>query len=173
MAFFERNNLLVLLLLLSFSSGIFAQENISDEKNNLRQLRKELLIKHNEVRDENGVDSLVLNEKLNAAAQRHAEDMCRHNYYSHRGKDDSYEADRVSEAGYKWKNGWINENIAKGQTTVKNVITSWVNSSAHFRYMIDKDSKEAGFGYCKGYWVAVFGPGEEVDERNVTKKMNK
>ena len=63
------------LVCLSLNVGVFAQKNDP----NLRQIRTELLRLHNEIRAKNGAGRLVLNEKLNIAAQRHAEDMCHNN----------------------------------------------------------------------------------------------
>ena len=114
-----------------------------------------LLAMHNEVRAKNNVAPLVLNEKLNLAAQRHAEDMFKKNFRSHTGKNGSTFTSRAKKAGYK--SAFSGENIAWGQNSITEVIAAWVDSPGHFRNMISGDFKDVGFGYCNGIWVAVFG----------------
>ena len=162
-------NTLLLIIWILHAWGGFAQKNVSDEKANLLQLRKELLVMHNEIRGKNGAGPLVMNEKLHAAAQRHAEDMSRKNYFSHTGKDGSTHVSRASKAGYNYASA-IGENIAQGQTTVKEVIDSWVNSPGHFGNIIEKEYKDVGFGYCEGYWVTVFSAGEKQAKAPVKTK---
>lgn len=52
------------------------------------------------------------NDALAEASGQHSEDMARYDYFSHRGRDDSYPAQRVERAGYRYRA--TGENIAGG-----------------------------------------------------------
>ena len=148
---------LFLIICLSINFVCFAQKTDP----NLRQMRTELLRLHNEIRAKNGAGRLVLNEKLNIAAQRHAEDMCHNNYFAHISPDGKGPWDRAKASGYITVESQgtrsVSENIASNTTDPKLAVDVWVKSPPHFRGMITKCYRDVGFGYYKGYWVAVFG----------------
>lgn len=102
------------------------------------------------------------NAKLATSAQGHASDMAAHNYFSHTSQDGRTFDVRISNAGYLWRA--ISENIAAGQQTPQQVITSWINSPGHCRDMLDPTYTELGVGFDAGgtstlnhYWVQDFG----------------
>jgi uncharacterized protein YkwD len=66
---------------------------------------------------------------LEAAAQRHSNDMANNNWFSHYGSDGSNPWDRIREAGYPMLSG--GENIAAGYSTVLSVIEGWLTSPGH------------------------------------------
>lgn len=97
---------------------------------------------------------LTLHPQLTEAAQRHANDMYRHRYFSHQGRNGSRLGERVSATGYRWRG--VAENIAHGQTSVAQVMRSWRNSPGHCRNLMNPDYRHFGIGYQDDYWVQVF-----------------
>lgn len=97
---------------------------------------------------------LTLHDQLTEAAQRHANDMYWHRYFSHRSRDGSRLGQRVSRTGYRWRG--IAENIARGQTSVAQVMQSWRHSPGHCRNLMNPSYRHFGAGYQRDYWVQVF-----------------
>jgi len=113
----------------------------------------------NGVRRKAGADPVSYNGKLNRAAQNHAKDMLKHDYFSHTSRDGRSLSDRVTATGYKWRK--VGENIGMGQTSEKEVLTGWVGSPGHQKNNIDPDFEEFGLGRAGSgadtRWVLVFG----------------
>jgi uncharacterized protein YkwD len=66
---------------------------------------------------------------LSSAAAAHSQEMARAQYFSHTdlsGHDAGY---RITQAGYAWS-AWA-ENIAAGQASVDQVMSSWIASPGH------------------------------------------
>jgi uncharacterized protein YkwD len=84
-----------------------------------------------------------------------------HDYFSHIDPQGGTMRKRINEVGYNF--GSIAENIAQGQTSPREVVNSWINSSGHCHNIMD-DYKEIGIGYIgENYyrgshvWVQKFG----------------
>src|SRR5262245_44149311 len=88
-----------------------------------------LLAAHNQQRKNRGRGPLTLSAKLSDAAAVHAKDMALHQTLDHTGSDGSTAVDRVKRVGYVYVR--VGENIAQGQTTVQEVMTTWMNSPGH------------------------------------------
>jgi uncharacterized protein YkwD len=108
---------------------------------------------------------LMVNEKLQAAAQAHATDMAERNYYGHQSLDGRSPSARMKSAGYS--SHITAENIAAGQQTAKEVVAGWLKSPGHCRNILMAEIREIGVGVDikltseKGiYWVQNFGAGE-------------
>jgi uncharacterized protein YkwD len=108
-----------------------------------------------------GLAPLALNAQLNAAAQRHSDDMVAKNFFSHTGSDGSRFWNRIEESGYG--SGSIGENIAAGQTTPQSVFNAWWNSEGHRKNIMNANAREMGIAYAYGentewihYWTQVF-----------------
>jgi len=108
------------------------------------------------------VAPLVLNDQLNAAAQKYATDMATYNYFSHTGRDGSKPWDRMKREGCTWR--YAGENIAAGYTTARAVVDGWLRSPGHCANLMGKNFNELGVGYAYGalstykhYWVQDFG----------------
>jgi uncharacterized protein YkwD len=108
------------------------------------------------------VPALVMEPKLRQAARCHSQDMAAQNYFSHDSKDGRSPWQRISNAGYT---GFGNaENIAAGQQTPADVMTSWMNSTGHCNNIMTSGSNEIGVGYAfqasadyDRYWTQDFG----------------
>jgi uncharacterized protein YkwD len=141
-------------------------ESFSRETAGLRDLgraRAEMLTAVNAERRKAGVPSLTADSRLDHTAQRHAEDMLARNYFAHASPEGETVRERAKEAGYDWRA--IGENIAEGQTSVAEVMKTWMNSPGHRHNILDRDFKELGTGLALGKsgngwrvkWVQAFG----------------
>ncbi len=127
------------------------------------QFQAQVLTLTNAERAKNGCDvALKANTALTKAAQDHAEDMLKNNYFDHNSQDGTSPFDRMTAAGYKWSGAA--ENIAAGQPTPQAVVTSWMNSPGHRANILNCGLKDLGVGYAAGsgatygqYWVQDFG----------------
>lgn len=111
----------------------------------------------NNVRAANDADPLSFDNRLALAAQVHANDMLRNDFFSHTGSDDSEVGDRVTAQGYRWSH--VGENIAKGYQSEASVMTGWTNSSGHHDNNINPNYRDFGLGKAGSgsnlHWVLV------------------
>ena len=129
----------------------------------LEQVRAEVLATVNARREAVGAAPLVLDPRLNDAAQKHAEDMLARSYYDHRSLEGLLPRDRVVEAGYR--PSLVAENIARGHTTVEEAMDAWMQSRGHRGNLLNAAFTEMGVGCAVGtnaagytvLWVQDFG----------------
>jgi serralysin len=112
-----------------------------------------------------GFFPLTFNTQLLNAAANHSQNMALQDFFSHTGKDGSSLASRISATGYQFSAAA--ENIAAGSSTPEQVLSSWMNSSAHRANILNPNLKEIGIGYYfladdtgsvnfNHYWTQVF-----------------
>ncbi|OYQ65595.1 hypothetical protein B9G53_06900 [Pseudanabaena sp. SR411] len=142
-------------------SSIESIRNISQSTSRV-SFANELLKLTNLERQKVGLPPLKLSSQLTSAAQSHAGDMARNNYFSHTGLNGSSMVDRAKGTGYKYSA--LGENIAAGKATPEGTIRQWMNSSGHRDNILNPRFTEIGFGYANApnspyrhYWVQVFG----------------
>ncbi|HKI01374.1 MAG TPA: CAP domain-containing protein [Thermoanaerobaculia bacterium] len=129
----------------------------------MEKVRAEMLALVNAARKKAGAPPLRTNERLDQAAQRHAEDMLARGYFAHQSPEGKTVRERAQAAGYKWRT--IGENIAEGQFSVDEVMDTWMNSPGHRRNILNPDFRELGIGLTRGktgkehrvVWVQAFG----------------
>ncbi len=129
----------------------------------LAKMRAAMLAAVNAERKRAGSPPLTENIRLDVAAQRHAADMLARNYFAHESPEKHTVRERAKDAGYEWRA--IGENIAEGQTSLAEVMTTWMHSPGHRRNILDRDFKELGAGLALGKsggryrveWVQTFG----------------
>jgi len=109
----------------------------------------------NKQRQHVGLDNLCYNEKLNAAAKRHSDDMESKKFMSHTGSDGTSPFERMTDAGYNWQSAA--ENVAQGQLDVAEVMESWMNSPGHKANILKQGMSQFGFARTGDYWTQVFG----------------
>jgi uncharacterized protein YkwD len=80
------------------------------------------------------------NERLQAAAAAHSQDMAEHDYVEHVSPRGQQAAQRVDAAGYRWRS--VAENIAAGDTTVQGVMNGWLTSASHCVNILDPGHQE-------------------------------
>ncbi len=111
-----------------------------------------------------GLAPLCYNEKIILAAQAHNQDMVDNNFFDHTGSDNSSLGQRVTLQGYHWNA--VRENIAFGQTSVTQVMTSWMNSSGHRANILANNVVHFGAAWDTGTnkWTQVFGASFDSSE---------
>jgi uncharacterized protein YkwD len=128
------------------------------------RVRAEMLAEVNALRRKAGAPELRMNSALQKAAQAHAQDMLDRDFFAHKSPGNTTVRERATKAGYKWRN--IGENIAEGQRSVDEVVTTWMDSPGHRRNMLEPKFRELGIGLVTGkgrdgeyrvIWVQNFG----------------
>jgi uncharacterized protein YkwD len=111
----------------------------------------------------NAARPLRWNEALAEASRWHSEDMARHNYFSHSGRNGSSPAQRVERAGYRYRS--TGENIAAGgQMNAENAVAGWIKSPGHCANLMNPAFSEMGAAFAVDarsdmgvYWTQAFG----------------
>jgi uncharacterized protein YkwD len=138
------------------------------------EMAESLIAAHNREREKAGLAPLKSAVKLTAAAQVHAKDMAAHEKMTHEGSDGSTPSERVEKAGYPYQN--TGENVAAGQTSVDEVMTSWMNSPGHKANILG-DFTEIGVARAfdaddRPYWCVDFGtPWPKLDPSEASKQL--
>lgn len=115
----------------------------------------EVLRRVNEARAAEALPPLAWDGSLALAAQRHAEDMVIHGYFSHTSRDGRSFVDRVRETAYAGNPS--GENIAAGYPSPEAVVGGWMNSPGHRANILSGRSTDLGVGRAENHWVQVFG----------------
>jgi uncharacterized protein YkwD len=128
----------------------------------LTRLADQVFVLVNQERANAGLAPYTRAPELDAAARRHAQNMAVTENFSHTGTDGSSAFDRIRAAGYNWTKA--GENIAAGQDTAADVMTSWMDSPGHKANILNVDYKEIGISvvFQAGsefglYWTQTFG----------------
>jgi uncharacterized protein YkwD len=111
----------------------------------------------NRERAARGLPALRPDPKLFAAARMYSAVMARFNRMGH-SVDGSALGGRVNSAGYGWSS--VAENVAAGQQSPSEAVSSWMNSSGHRSNLLGRHS-DIGIGVAVGangtrYWAQVF-----------------
>ncbi len=133
-------------------SFVYAKEDYYTEDENLEELRENIYLMINAIRMNNGVSKLERNEKLELAAQRHAEDMIERNYLSHYSPEGVSVFERLKEVGYNYY--VAGENIFEAErlqyldpmNMSKVVVNGWMESKKHRENMLHPAYEEIGVG---------------------------
>jgi uncharacterized protein YkwD len=142
----------------------------------LDHIREQALVLLNQSRSEHKLPPLVLEAKLNKAAQAHANDMLKRKYFAHASPEGKTVGDRYRQAGgSKWL--VTAENIFQADHTpppitnniLKHLQEGWMNSPGHRKNILLRGITEFGFGIAvdaRGNLYAVqnfAGPGADTD----------
>ncbi|MDP9816425.1 CAP domain-containing protein [Spirilliplanes yamanashiensis] len=114
----------------------------------------------NEERERAGLDPVTAERRLTTAARQHSQDMARRDYFSHTSRNGTTFGERITRNGYRWRAAA--ENIAKGQESPAEVMTSWMNSPGHRANILNEDLEEIGVGVARDadgrlVWTQDFG----------------
>jgi uncharacterized protein YkwD len=90
----------------------------------------------NGLRIDDGLTTVTYDDRLDEAAQKHAQDMLDNDYFSHTSLDGSTHADRIAAEGYVA--AYSGENIAAGQQTNEDVLAAWLQSDDHRELIYDE-----------------------------------
>lgn len=108
----------------------------------------------NQHRKKIGCAALVWDDRIAVVAQAHSDDMVRNNFFAHTNKRGQTGFDRLNAASVPW--AAAAENIAYGQQTPGEVLTSWLNSPGHRRNIDSCRYTRHGVGLNATRWTHVF-----------------
>lgn len=123
----------------SFPSVLGIKADISSE---------ELLLLTNKERQNAGIGSLILNDKLSAAASKKAQDMFENNYWAHNSPTGKTPWVFIKSSGYKYV--YAGENLARGFTSASDAIKAWMASPDHRSNMLSSNYQDVGFAVMLG-----------------------
>ena len=108
--------------------------------------RKRMLDYVNAFRRQHGLPPLYPEKILDEAAQGHAEDMAKRDYFQHLSPEGQQHGDRARRVGYDYR--FALENLAAGQPSARDVVNAWIASkTGHREAMLNPDVTEVGIGY--------------------------
>jgi uncharacterized protein YkwD len=116
-----------------------------------RRQERAILCLVNRQRARYGLRRLRSRRTLAVAAERHARDMARHNYFAHYGRNGSSPRSRVRRAGYRCKT--VGENLAYGRGhpgTPAGIVAMWMASPPHRQTMLSPRVRDLGVGAVRG-----------------------
>lgn len=109
----------------------------------------QILDQVNQKRIKEGLNELVLNEKLSEAARRKAADMFTFNYWAHtnpqNGTDPWYFFEAVD---YKYR--YAGENLARDFATTSPMVEAWMDSPTHRENILSSKYQETGIAVVDG-----------------------
>jgi uncharacterized protein YkwD len=110
----------------------------------------------NDARADAGCEALTVDDRLEAAAQLHAEDMSARDYMDHVNPEGMDPQDRAEAQGFT---NPVGENIAMGYPTAQAVVDAWMNSPDHRANVENCDYQTTGVGVESDgwYWAQEFG----------------
>lgn len=101
----------------------------------------------NSYRSQMNKKPLRVNNNLMNAAQTKAEDMATFHYFGNISPEGVTAWDYFKKSGYIY--GTAGENIAITNKSVNDVVSSWIDSSAHKSNLLNDDFKDIGVGVAK------------------------
>lgn len=99
--------------------------------------------------------AVTWNTTLEQTALRHAKEMQKYNFFSHRSRDGKDIGERFDQIGYKWQ--YAGENLAVGQKTFDEAFKDWIKSPTHCKMLMNANMNEMAVSRYGKYWVQHFG----------------
>ncbi|WP_052696226.1 CAP domain-containing protein [Palaeococcus ferrophilus] len=158
---------IVLLILLVMATGCVSEREsrgmVEQDSTvlDLKGIGSEIFERVNEVRESHGLPPLSWDERLTEAAQMHAEDMARRNYFSHESPEGETFRDRFAKVGYTPRSVsdgksetivWGGENLflyagpPEESAIVEEAIAGWMNSPGHRENILRREFALTGVG---------------------------
>lgn len=109
---------------------------------------RELADKTNEVRTQNKLQALTIDERLNTAAQNKADDMIKNNYWSHESPTGVTPWHWIDQAGFSYD--VAGENLAKNYSDASEVMSAWLDSETHRQNILNQKFTSMGFAVSDG-----------------------
>lgn len=110
----------------------------------------------NEIRRQNGLGELTLNEALCDVAREKSRDMRSLGYFDHTSPTYGSPFDMMKAFGIPYRAA--GENIAMGYPTPESVVEGWMHSDGHRANILNPSFSEIGMGYVADghYWTQMF-----------------
>lgn len=133
--------------------SVAPQKEVDSSISNVEQ---EVVRLVNVERAKEGLQPLTMDVELQKVAKKKSEDMKAKNYFSHTSPTYGSPFDMMKQFGITYKSA--GENIAKGQTSAKQVVDAWMNSAGHRANIMSTSFTHIGVGYVAGghYWTQMF-----------------
>lgn len=93
-------------------------------------------------------------ERIEAATQKHAEDMADTGIVSHTGSDGSNPGDRLLTEGYEFFS-W-SDNVLFGRSDAGSALDAFLGSTSHCASIMNPDMQDVGAGNVGNYWNILF-----------------
>jgi uncharacterized YkwD family protein len=122
----------------------------------ISQIAQQVIELTNNERRKNGLPPLSADASLSKVAQTKTNDMNSKHYFSHTSPTYGSPFDMMRDFGVTYRAA--GENIAMGQTTAQQVVTSWMNSEGHRKNILSTSYTNIGVGYTSSgnYWSQMF-----------------
>jgi uncharacterized YkwD family protein len=122
----------------------------------ISQMAQQVIELTNNERRKNGLTPLSADASLSGVAQTKTNDMNSKHYFSHTSPTYGSPFDMMRDFGVTYKSA--GENIAMGQTTAQQVVSSWMNSEGHRKNILSPNYTNIGVGYTSNgnYWSQMF-----------------
>jgi len=111
-------------------------------------------------REKVGLQPLIADDALMAAAQYKCRDMNDNDYYAHDSPTYGDPVQLMDMFNVAWRA--FGENIAAGHNSPEEVVEAWMNSEGHRKNILNPDYSRIGIGYLQSggthstYWVQLF-----------------
>lgn len=116
-----------------------------------RRAVEEMVALVNEHRRSVRCPALVWMQTVANAAQGHADDMARRDYFAHRSPEGLGPTDRLRAHGVSYRA--MGENIAQHPGTARDVMNGWLASPGHRQNLERCSYTHHGIGLREGYWT--------------------
>lgn len=119
----------------------------------LPRIRELIVCLHNEERAQAGLPPLEYEQRLQNAAQLHAEDMVERRFFAHDTPEGLRPEDRALQAGYPAKHYSSGENLAWGtglEAAPVEVVDGWMHSPGHRENILRNAFTQMGVGVVAG-----------------------
>ncbi len=110
----------------------------------------------NEIRVQNGLQSLSADWELSRVARYKSQDMVDNRYFSHTSPTYGTPFQMIRAFGLSYRSA--GENIAYGYAAPQAVVNAWMNSSGHRANILNASYTRIGVGYVSAghYWTQMF-----------------
>ena len=110
----------------------------------------------NEIRTQNGLNTLAYDWQLGRVARIKSQDMKDNRYFAHNSPVYGTPFQMIHNFGISFRSA--GENIAKGYATPQAVVNGWMNSSGHRANILNAKYTHIGVGFVSGgnYWTQMF-----------------
>jgi len=133
-----------------------AQQPATQAPVGISQMASQVIDLTNAERKKNGLPALKADTSLSKVAQTKSNDMETKHYFSHTSPTYGSPFDMMRDFGVTYKSA--GENIAMGQKSAQEVVTSWMNSEGHRKNILSPNYTNIGVGFTQNgnYWSQMF-----------------
>ncbi len=130
--------------------------NIPSVDTGVTSYEQEVVRLVNEIRKENGLNTLTYHWELSRVARYKSQDMKDNRYFAHNSPVYGTPYQMMRSFGISFRTA--GENIAKGYATPQAVVNAWMNSPGHRANILNTSYTHIGVGYVAAgnHWTQMF-----------------